>query len=102
MDVQDYFRFALALALVLGLMAALVWAMRRAGIGVGLAKGRRLSIVEGAMAGPRHRLLLVRRDDVEHLLLLGPSGQTVVESGIKRAEQADSFQAMVEATGEDS
>ena len=34
------------------------------------------------MIGPRQRLFIVRRDDVEHLVLSGPDGATVIESGI--------------------
>ena len=33
----------------------------------------------------RRRLVLVRRDDREHLLLLGPQGETVVETNIPAA-----------------
>jgi flagellar protein FliO/FliZ len=43
---------------------------------------RRLSISESLMLGPRQRLLLIRRDNVEHLVLSGPDGASVIESGI--------------------
>ncbi|HSC60755.1 MAG TPA: hypothetical protein VLC29_05950, partial [Rhizomicrobium sp.] len=45
-----------------------------------------LSIVETLMIGPRHKLFLLRRDGVEHLLLVGPQGANVVENGIPAAE----------------
>jgi len=35
------------------------------------------------MVGPRQRLFIVRRDNVEHLVLSGPDGATVIENGIK-------------------
>jgi flagellar protein FliO/FliZ len=76
-------RFALALVLVLGLIALCTWVLRRFGVG-GLVRpttGRRLTIVDSLPLDARHRLVLVRRDDREHLLLLG-AGETVVESGI--------------------
>ena len=44
---------------------------------------KRLSIVETLMVGPRQRLFIVRRDNVEHLVLSGPEGATVIENGIK-------------------
>jgi hypothetical protein len=47
----------------------------------GAAK-RRLKIVEFMPIDHRRRLVLVRRDDREHLLLLGPQGETVVETNI--------------------
>ena len=86
MDFDLYLRFALALILVLGLIALLAWLLRRFGMGVKMTKGRRLGIVEVQMLGPRHRLMLIRRDDVEHLVIVGPGSETVVESGIKRLD----------------
>lgn len=87
MAFDSYLQFILALILVLGLIALLAWALRRFGLGGAMRAGsqRRLQIVEATPIGPRHRLLLVRRDRVEHLLLLGPQGDIVVESGITRA-----------------
>lgn len=83
MDFDLYLRFALALVLVLGLIALLAWLLRRFGMGVKMTKGRRLGVSEVQMLGPRHKMMLVRRDDVEHLVILGPAGETVVETGIK-------------------
>ena len=86
MDFDLYLRFALALILVLGLIALLAWLLRRFGMGVKMTKGRRLGVTEVQMLGPRHRLMLIRRDEVEHLVIVGPASETVVESGIKRGE----------------
>jgi flagellar protein FliO/FliZ len=83
MDFDLYLRFALALVLVLGLIALLAWMLRRFGMGMKMSKGRRLGISEVQMLGPRHKMMLVRRDDIEHLVILGPAGETVVETGIK-------------------
>jgi flagellar protein FliO/FliZ len=84
MDFDIYLRFTLALILVLGLIALLAWLLRRFGMGVKVTKNRRLGIVEVQMLGPRHRLMLIRRDEVEHLVVVGPGSETVIESGIKR------------------
>ena len=46
------------------------------------ASVKRLAMVETLMVGPRQRLLIVRRDNVEHLVLSGPDGASVIESGI--------------------
>jgi flagellar protein FliO/FliZ len=83
MDFDLYLRFALALVLVLGLIALLAWMLRRFGMGMKMSKGRRLGVSEVQMLGPRHKMMLVRRDEVEHLVILGPAGETVVETGIK-------------------
>ncbi len=86
MDLEVYFRFLLALVFVLGLIAALAWAARRFGFGGNFAamKGRsgRLAVTESLMLDAKRRLVLVRRDDREHLVLIGPAGETLIESGI--------------------
>jgi flagellar protein FliO/FliZ len=82
MEVDSYLRFILALLLVLGLLALAAWLLRRSGYGAKLGRSRRLAAVESLPLGPRHRLMLVRRDGIEHLLLLGPHGDTVVERNI--------------------
>jgi flagellar protein FliO/FliZ len=76
-------KFALAFLLVLGLIAFCAWALRRFGLGgaVRPMRGNRLSVVESLALDPRHRLVLVRRDDREHLILLGTT-EIVVENGI--------------------
>jgi hypothetical protein len=43
---------------------------------------RRLHMVEAASISPRHKLVLVRRDNTEHLLLIGGTTELVVESRI--------------------
>jgi flagellar protein FliO/FliZ len=96
MDFDLYLRFALALILVLGLIALLAWLLRRFGMGVKMTKGRRLGVTEVQMLGPRHRLMLIRRDEVEHLVIVGPHSETVVESGIA-APPASSFAATLAA-----
>ena len=82
MDGESYLRFILALLLVLGLLALAAYLLRRSGLTPKLSRGRRLGLVESLPLGPRHRLMLIRRDEVEHLLLLGPQGDVVVESRI--------------------
>lgn len=89
MEFDVYLRFLLALAFVLGLIAALAWAARRFGFGSNFValKGRntRLAVVESLMLDAKRRLVLIRRDDREHLLILGPTSETVVEPGIPAA-----------------
>lgn len=88
MELTDYLRFVLALVLVLGLILAMTWALKRFGVGAGgggLLARRRLRTVESALIDGRHRLVLVRRDGVEHLLLVGPNTSQVIETGIPAA-----------------
>jgi flagellar protein FliO/FliZ len=82
MSGDEYLRAVLYLLLVLGLIAGCTWILRRYG-GRFQMRGRgRLGLVEIASIDPRRRLVLVRRDDVEHLLLLGPVQDLVIESNI--------------------
>ena len=84
MDLIDIGRYFAALLLVLALVGAAGLAMRCFGM-PGLVKPqgqRRLEIVETLAIGPRQKLVLLRRDDVEHLVLAGADGASLVESGI--------------------
>ncbi len=80
-----YLRFVIALLVVLGLIAALAYLVRRFGprglTALAGPRSRRLSVIEVAPLDARRRLVLVRRDNVEHLLLLGAAGDLVVEAG---------------------
>lgn len=89
MDVIDLMRYGLAFLVVIGLMLALAWGLRRTGLSGPMTVGanRRLRVVEAMALGARHRLVLVRRDDCEHLLLLGPHGDVVVERDIDAGDR---------------
>ena len=91
MTAAQMIRFAAALALVVAMMVGLGLIMRRINAGSGLVQGqkRRLKIVEMMNLDHRRRLLLIRRDDREHLVILGPTGETVVESGIAPPQQEE-------------
>ncbi len=86
-------QFFLAFIIVLGLIGATAWAVRRFGGGrlgsVGM-RGRqpRLAVVDYASVDARRRLLLIRRDNVEHLVMIGGPTDVVVESNIVRASPA--------------
>jgi flagellar protein FliO/FliZ len=98
MDFETYLRFILVLVFVLGLVFLLGWILRRSGIGSGavMGKGRRLGVIESAFLGPKHRLVLVRRDQVEHLVLIGPTSSVVVESGIA-GDGALAFRSLIKS-----
>ncbi|MEE9313721.1 MAG: hypothetical protein V3V02_03650 [Rhizobiaceae bacterium] len=54
-----------------------------------LASGRRskqarLAITDAALIDERRKLVLVRRDDVEHLVLIGGASDLVIENNIRR------------------
>lgn len=86
-------RFFLAFLIVLGLIGGTAWAVRRFGggrLGASSARGRqpRLAVIDYATVDTRRRLILVRRDNIEHLLMIGGPSDVVVESNIVRAAAA--------------
>jgi len=82
-------RFFLAFLIVLGLIGVAAWAVRRFGSArlAGAARGRqpRLAVIDYASVDARRRLILIRRDNVEHLVMVGGPTDVVVESNIVRA-----------------
>ncbi len=85
MQLGDYLNFAIALALVLALILGLSWLVKRFGLGGPLVRGlpsgagRRLAVVEVLTLDARRKMVLVKRDGQEHLLLLGAGNDLVVE-----------------------
>jgi flagellar protein FliO/FliZ len=84
MDPVDYGRFLAALLFVLGLIALTAWLARRFRLGPGAPPGaeRRLTLVETLPLDARRKLVLIRRDATEHLLLLSTEGSRLIEGGI--------------------
>ncbi|MEZ5811240.1 MAG: flagellar biosynthetic protein FliO [Rhizobiaceae bacterium] len=66
--------------------------VRRAMSGTFVAGGKgrrpRLAVLDAAAVDSHRRLVLVRRDDTEHLILIGGPTDVVVEQGIRRAPAA--------------
>lgn len=85
-------RFFVAFLIVLGVIGAIWWIVRRFGRGrLGAStRGRqpRLAVIDYASVDNRRRLILVRRDNVEHLLMIGGPSDIVVEPNIVRAVPA--------------
>src|ERR1700742_382622 len=82
--------FIFAFVVVLGLIGLAAWLVRRfAGnrLGANTNRGRmpRLAVIDAAAVDGRRRLVLVRRDNVEHLLMIGGPSDIVVEPNIVRA-----------------
>lgn len=103
MDYAAYSQFVLALVFVLALIGVLGALARRLGFGgVRAAKGvsgRRITIVEVRPLDAKRKLVLLRRDQVEHLIIVGAAGETVIESGIP-APHGDFAGVLRHAAGE--
>jgi flagellar protein FliO/FliZ len=85
-------KFFIAFAVVLALIGLTAWLVRRFGanrLGGG-TRGRqpRLAVIDAATVDGRRRLVLIRRDNVEHLLMIGGPTDVVVEANIVRATGA--------------
>lgn len=92
METIDYTRLAIGLGVVLILLAGFYWAMKHFAGKMRIGKwrnGQRIGVVDMVAVDNARRLVLVRRDNVEHLLLLGDEGDLVVEGGIPVAKPAE-------------
>jgi flagellar protein FliO/FliZ len=83
-------RFFIAFLVVLALIGATAWLVRRFGanrLGGANTRGRqpRLAVIDAASVDARRRLVLIRRDNIEHLLMIGGPTDLVVEPNIVRA-----------------
>jgi hypothetical protein len=86
-------RFIVAFVVVLPLIVLTMFLLRRFGnaaMGVTSGRGRqpRLAVIDAAAVDGRRRLILIRRDNVEHLLMIGGPSDVVVEANIVRAGAA--------------
>ncbi|WP_334129412.1 flagellar biosynthetic protein FliO [Sneathiella sp.] len=93
MEPVQYLKYIVGLIIVLGLIALLALLARRAGMVPRARRDpnapKRLSVTDVIAIDAKRRLVLVRRDDREHLLLLGPERDLVVEQNIRYPETAE-------------
>ncbi len=72
--------------LLIGLGGLAFWIARHSlgfgDIGLFQAKAKRLGLVETTSLDSRRRLVLIRRDNVEHLIITGGPVDMVIETGI--------------------
>ena len=83
--------FAVPFLLVLGLvgLAALLWQRFRTATGSPTSrrgKQSRLAVIDTAAVDARRRLVLIRRDDAEHLIMIGGPTDIVIEPNIGQSE----------------
>ncbi len=82
---QDYAIYALV---AVGILIVLMLMIRMIGSRVRGKQGSRLGISEFHELDKARRLVLVRRDDVEHLIMIGGPQDLVIEPGIGLEETA--------------
>lgn len=92
-SLQHLLRFAAALVFVVALMGGLGLLLKRINTGSYkniIKQKRRLKVLEMLSIDARRRLILIQRDNREHLVILGPNGETVIEAGIESIPEEDS------------
>lgn len=87
-----WLKFIITMLFVLGLIVGGFWAIRFFGVAgpqFDSMRGRqpRLAVIDAAAVDSRRRLILIRRDNVEHLLMIGGPSDIVIEPNIVRAAQ---------------
>jgi len=90
---QYALKMVVAFIVVFGLLALALWVLRRFGgerLSNSGTRGRqpRLAVVDSAGVDGRRRLLLIRRDNVEHLVMIGGPTDVLIEPNIVRAAGA--------------
>ena len=83
---------AISVIIGLGCLALVLWIVRNRPSSPFIRGGRnrqpRLAVLDAAAVDTRRRIVLVRRDDVEHLILIGGPTDVVIESRIAIAPAA--------------
>jgi len=86
MELSAYYRFVAALIFVLGIIGVFALVARRIIPGARninrRGSKRRLSVVEVVPVDTKRRLVLLKRDDTEHLVMLSPQGDKLIERNI--------------------
>lgn len=87
MELGMIFKAILSLAFVLGLLMLTLWFIKycevkgcRNNFMKKLSQNQRVNIVETRRIDARNSLVLVQRDDVEHLVLLGATQNMLIET----------------------
>jgi flagellar protein FliO/FliZ len=93
MDNIDFARFIFAFFFVIGLIGVMGFLLKRyAGankwMGGSEQDSDRIRVIQTRYLDPKRRLVLIRRDDKEHLILLSEGRETVIESNIVAKETA--------------
>lgn len=102
---------AFALGIVLMLILFGLWAMKfflSASSNMARGRNRRLTVVESVQIDARHKVTILRRDNVEHVIMTGGAQDVVLETGIavekvgiRRPAPAQPAAPQTTTTGED-
>ncbi|MAB15532.1 flagellar biosynthetic protein FliO [Parvibaculum sp.] len=106
MDITEVLRFVGALVFIIGLIGLCGFAARKYGLFTGgytmPGAVKRLAIVETKPLDTKNRIVLIRRDGKEHLILLGAEQSLVIESGIDAPVEEQKVEATAAAPANDA
>lgn len=97
-------RFFIAFIVVFALIGAAAWLLRRFGanrLGGAASRGRqpRLAVIEAGAVDGRRKLVIVRRDNVEHLIMIGGPTDILIEANIVRGQAVNRDVQAARGTG---
>lgn len=92
-DLPQFMRLIIALAIVLILMGGLSFVLKKLGLAqntnVKSGDKRRLKIIESLPLDARRRVIILQRDDKQHVVILGANSETVIEKDIPLVDGSD-------------
>lgn len=84
-DLAQIFRLVLSLIFVVSLMGGLALLLKRLGLstnGAGHNTQRRLKVVDSLPLDHKRKAVILECDDKQHLVILSPNGETLIDSDI--------------------
>jgi hypothetical protein len=97
-NLQPYYPMIFAVFVIIAIIVAGLIMLKNVRKNVRGRRGSRLGISEFHELDKTRRLVLVRRDNVEHLVLIGGLQDLVIESGIDSGINTSSLQVATEPT----
>lgn len=93
-DLTQLITFVAIFILVIAMIGIGAWLLKSllsggsaAASGILRTREKRLGVVEAASVDGRRKLILIRRDDMEHLIMTGGPVDVLIETGIESSRQ---------------
>ncbi len=81
---SDYITVLAGFLIVLGLMGITLFMMKKllGRMNCSFSPSNRVNIIEVRYIDPKNKLVLLSRDSVQHLIMVGPNGSSLIEGNI--------------------
>ncbi len=91
-EMPQIMRLIIALIIVLGLMGGLAFIIKKLGLSADTTfktnNKRRLKLIESLPLDTRRRMAIVECDGVQHFIILGMNGETVVQNNLTAVDDS--------------